>query len=156
VAEFWTLGSKRAPMEIGTKENMEVVNRVWEYVFEAQQNHRHITDEQRSIYEVENLAMEVNSGASYEQYFRFATIEEISGIVLLLEKFEFFEVAKLTKQAIDVAYPNGIPQTNKEKDYLPDWSEAQDVALREFGHRFTDYNGRICNTLADYARQVGA
>jgi hypothetical protein len=60
------------------------------------------------------------------------------------------------EQALQVAFPKGIPSTDAEKSDLTEWSEEQDQALRELFPAFEDQNGRITNVLAAYAKRVGA
>ena len=108
-----------------------------------------LEERDRVVWEIEGLSQEVNSGASYEQYFRWRPVSEIRTIVARLDQAGLPEVAKLTQQAIEIAFPGGVPQTDEEKDGLTDWSETQDSELQKLGDQFTEYNGRIMNVLAD-------
>ncbi len=141
-------------MEIASEENWKLVSRVFMEASEALGENRRITNEQHLIYCVELLSSEVNSGASFEQYFRWARIEDIAKIVSQLEGFGLTEAAEIAHEAISVAYPDGLPPIPADKKELASWSgsEAQHARLRELAEKFTDYNGMIMNRLADYAR----
>ena len=99
-------------------------------------------------------AVSANSGASFEQYFRWASVEEIGRVVPALRTVGLLDVAELTEKAIQVAFPKGIPSTDEEKADLTDWSEAQDERLRELFPAFEEQNGRITNVLAAFARKT--
>jgi len=68
----------RGHMEISTEENEAIVRRICNSVTAAAEDRVMITPEQQNIYDVDYLVMEVNSGASFEQYFRWASVDEIS------------------------------------------------------------------------------
>jgi hypothetical protein len=99
------------------------------------------------------LSQEVNSGASFEQYFRWASVEEICRAVGRLEALGLAEVAQLTRTAIDVAFPDGVPASDEEKDDLTAWTEDQQERLSTLANAFEEFNGRIINVLAAFYRK---
>src|SRR5512145_1593560 len=68
-------------MEMSTPENEELVARVYTEALEARADGRKLSAADTVIYEIEMLSQEVNSGASFEQYFRWASTEEIGRVV---------------------------------------------------------------------------
>jgi hypothetical protein len=106
------------------------------------------------VYHVEMLSQEVNSGASFEQYFRWASIDEISQAAGRLDSLGLPEVAEIARRAIDVAFPDGIPATDDEKSDQVDWTEEQEEALGALAEEFEEFNGRIINRLAEYYRKT--
>jgi hypothetical protein len=98
------------------------------------------------------LSQEVNSGASFEQYFRWASVEEVSRVVDRLESLGLPEVAQLTRTAIDVAFPDGLPDS-EEKNDPTDWTEDQEERLSALADQFAEFNGRIINVLAAFYRK---
>jgi hypothetical protein len=105
------------------------------------------------VYHIEMLSQEVNSGASFEQYFRWASIEEISEAVGRLESLALSDVAQIVRRAIDVAFPNGLPATDEEKSELTEWTEEQEELLGTAANEFEEFNGRIINVLAAFYRK---
>lgn len=99
------------------------------------------------------LSQEVNSGASFEQYFRWASVEEISEVVRRLESLDLSDVAKIVRRAIDVAFPEGLPASNEEKGELTEWTEEQAGRLGTAANEFEEFNGRIINVLATFYRE---
>jgi len=140
--------------EQSTEENEKLIQEVYTAAMTRVHSDQSLEEPERLVWEIEGLLQEVNSGASYEQYFRWRPVSEISGIVARLNGLGLPEVAKLTQRAIDVAFPRGMPQTDKEKDGLTDWSEAQETELSQLADQFTDLNGRIANVLATRYRQL--
>jgi hypothetical protein len=138
-------------MEMSTEENEAIVRGICEAVTAARESGKPITPEQQLIYDVDYLLMEANSGASFEQYFRWASVDEIKRVVPALRKVGLVDVAELTETAIRVAFPNGVPPTDEEKSGLTEWSEAQDERLRELFPALEDQNGRVTNVLARFA-----
>ena len=67
--------------EMSTPENEELVAHVYTQALEARANGVPLGNADTAIYEIEMLSQEVNSGASFEQYFRWASLEEISRAV---------------------------------------------------------------------------
>jgi len=106
------------------------------------------------VYHIEMLAQEVNSGASFEQYFRWATVEEIAEAVSRLESLGLPEVARIVGRAIKVAFPKGVPATDEEKRELTEWSDKQDELLVTAANEFEEFNGRIINVLATFHRSA--
>ena len=141
-------------MELSTPENEAIVRSVCEAVSVARESGKPIKPDHQSIYDIDYLLMEANSGASFEQYFRWASVEEIGRVVAALRTVGLLDVADLTEKAIQVAFPKGIPSTDEEKSGLTDWSEAQDESLRQLFPALEDQNGRITNVLAAFARKT--
>ena len=143
-------------MEMSTEENQNLVSTICDLVLAALENKRPVSDGHRLIYEIDQLVMEVNSGASFEQYFRWARLEEIARIVSQLESVGLSEVAQITREAISVAYPDGLPPMPADEVSLASWegSEEQEDRLGELADELAEFNGVITNKLADYARQI--
>ena len=139
--------------EMATPENDELVARVYTQALEARAEGRELDAPDTIVYEVEMLSQEVNSGASFEQYFRWASVDELSRVVDRLESLGLPEVAQLTRTAIDVAFPDGLPSTDEEKDELTAWSEDQEERLTELAAAFEEFNGRIINVLGAFYRK---
>ena len=141
-------------MEISTSENEAIVRSICEAVTADRESGKPIKPDHQVIYDIDYLLMEANSGASFEQYFRWASVEEIRRVVPALRKVGLPDVAELTEKAIQVAFPKGIPPMDEEKSGLTEWSEAQDEELRELFPALEDQNGRIINVLAAFASQT--
>ena len=100
--------------------------------------------------------MELNSGDSFEQYFRWANVGQIKRVVGQLREAGFMKATEITEQAIGIAFPNGIPLTEGEKDDLAhNWTDEQEMHLSELAAQFQDFNGTITNSLADRIRRYG-
>lgn len=141
--------------EISTPESEDRIGRVYTRALEARSEGRELPPADRVVYEVEMLSQEVNSGASFEQYFRWASVDEIERIVDRLEDLGLHEVAALTGRAIAVAFPGGIPASEDEKNRLTEWSGDQQERLSGLAGEFEAWNGRIINVLADFHRASG-
>ena len=144
-------------METVTEENFRLVSRISGEVLAARAKGRPITKEQYLFHCVNSLLLEVGSGASFEQYFRWARLEEIANIVGRLESLGLSEAAEIVREAISVAYPDGLPPIPNDKKSLASWggSEEQNARLRELAEKFLEeYDGMITNSLANYARRV--
>jgi len=141
--------------EMATPENDALVSSVYTQALHTRSEGRELAPPDRVVYEIEMLSQEVNSGASFEQYFRWASIDEISQVIRRLESLGLPEVADLTRRAIAVAFPGGIPSSDERKDELTDWTEDQEEQLSAFAETFAESNGRIINELAALYRRSG-
>jgi hypothetical protein len=141
--------------EMADLENEQLVARVYTRALELRSEDGELAAPDLVVYEVEMLSQEVNSGASFEQYFRWASLAEIARVVDRLEALGLAEVAELTRRAIEVAFPAGLPASDEEKGDLAEWSEAQQQRLGELADGFTEFNGRIINALAAFYRRSG-
>jgi hypothetical protein len=144
--------------EMSTSENEELVSRVYTQALQDREGGRKLAAADLMVYHIEMLSQEVNSGASFEQYFRWASVEEISEAAGRLESLALPEVAQIVRRAIDVAFPNGLPANDEEKSELTDWTEKQAELLSAAASEFEEFNGRIINVLAGFYRssQTGA
>lgn len=138
--------------EMSTRENEELVSRVYMRALDDRQNGRELDAADLMVYHIEMLSQEVNSGASFEQYFRWASVTEISEAVSRLQSLALSEVAQIVDRAIAVAFPDGLPATDEEKDRLTEWSEEQEERLSALAEEFEEFNGRIINVLAAFHR----
>lgn len=111
--------------EMSASENEELVSRVYTQALQDRQDGRKLPAADLMVYHIEMLSQEVNSGASFEQYFRWASVEEISEAAGRLESLALPEVAQIVRRAIDVAFPDGLPANDEEKSELTDWTEKQ-------------------------------
>lgn len=142
-------------MEISSAENEAIVRTVCESVSSALEKGQAVKPEHLVVYEIDYLVMEANSAASYEQYFRWASVEQIGRIISALRMVRLEDVADLTERAIRVAFPHGVPTSNEEKTNLTNWSDEQENELRALFTLFEEHNGRITNVLARYVTMSG-
>src|SRR5574341_62178 len=101
--------------EMSTAENEQIVSRIYEATMNALHANKAVSADHRRIHDIEHLMQEVNSGASFEQYFRWATVAEINSIRAHLQAVGLGDVAALVTQAIEIAFPKGLPSTDEEK-----------------------------------------
>ena len=134
------------------RKDEDLIRAICEEVIEAKDKNIEISPYKQTIYDVDYLFMEVNSGVSFEQYFRWASVEEIKRIENSLNRVGLNDIAKLTKDAIDVAFPNGLPNSNTKKDELTYWTQEQEEKLESLFTIFQESNSKIVNTLAKYAK----
>jgi hypothetical protein len=139
--------------EMSTPENEELVSRVYTQALEDREQGRPLDAATLMVYHVEMLSQEVNSGASFEQYLRWASVGEISEAAGRLESLALTEVAALVRRAIGVAFPDGLPGSDEEKSEGVEWTEEQEEALRALAEEFEGFNGRIINALAGFYRR---
>ena len=139
--------------EMSTTENEELVSRVYTQALQDRDDGRELAAADLMVYHIEMLSQEVNSGASFEQYFRWASVEQISEAAARLESLALSDVAKIVRHAIDVAFPNGLPATDEEKSDLTEWTEEQEELLSTAANEFEEFNGRIINVLAAFYRK---
>lgn len=139
--------------EMSTTENEELVSRVYTQALQDRQDARQLDAADLMVYHIEMLSQEVNSGASFEQYLRWASVAEISEAVGRLESLALSDVARIVRRAIDVAFPNGVPPTDEAKSGLTEWTEDQQALLGALAGEFEEFNGRIINVLAGFYRK---
>ena len=139
--------------EMSTTENDELVSRVYAQALQDRQDGRELAPAELMVYHIEMLSQEVNSGASFEQYFRWASVGEISEAADRLESLALSDVAQIVRRAIDVAFPSGLPATDEEKNELTEWTEEQEELLSGATNEFAEFNGRIINVLATFHRK---
>jgi hypothetical protein len=138
--------------EMASPENEDLISRVYAQALDDRREGRTLRDADLMVYHVEMLSQEVNSGASFEQYFRWASVQEISEAVPRLESLALPEVAAIVGRAIAVAFPDGVPQDDDAKSELTDWTGEQEERLGALAGEFEEFNGRILNVLAAYHR----
>ena len=139
-------------MEIGTEENAKLVDKVYSKAMQAVHAEKIISAQENFVYQIELLSQEVNSGASFEQYFRWASIDEVTKILQHLKDLDIPEVYAIVESAIQIAFPNGIPNNDEEMEDCTEWSEDQEEKLERLFEKFEDYNGVIMNKLGAYIK----
>ena len=139
--------------EMSTPENEKLISDVYTKVLEDRAADRRLSDAEQVVYEVEMLSQEVNSGASFEQYFRWASRDELAKIQSRLRALGLAEAADITQRAFAVALPDGIPDSDDAMDALTQWSPAQEEQLQALADEFSEYNGTITNALAGFYRR---
>ena len=138
--------------ELNTAEDDQLIDRVYSQALEARAANKPLEVPDQIVYEIEMLSQEVNSGASFEQYCRWATIEELSMVVDRLTLLGLADVADITRRALGLAFPQGLPKSAEAKDALTEWTPAQEVGLQELADQFTQFNGPIRRALASFYR----
>jgi hypothetical protein len=141
--------------EMATPENEALVARVYAQALEASYTGRVLAPGMQRVHDVEHLMQEVNSGVSFEQYFRWATLEEIGGIERHLAALGLERVRELTRQAMTVAFPKGLPPTPAALYTATAWTPAQEAQLAALFEGLEAENGHVTNVLAGYARTAG-
>jgi hypothetical protein len=107
------------------------------------------------VHDVEHLMQEVNSGASFEQYFRWSSLDEIGRIREQLRVVGLSRILELTERAIQLAFPEGIPTTEEEKRNATEWTPEQEERLASLLDDLEEQNGHVTNVLGEYARTNG-
>ena len=139
-------------MEISTEENEELVSEVYERSMESVHAGSAISYDENLVFQVELLSQEANSGASFEQYYRWVGKGEVDQILELLNKLELSEVSKIVEKAINIAFPDGVPNNEGEYENCTEWSESQEEILEKLFEEFEQYNGVITNKLGAYIK----
>jgi cell division septum initiation protein DivIVA len=143
--------------EISTAENEALVSAVYTRALQDRSEGRDLLGPEQLLYEVEMLSQEVNSGASFEQYFRWASLDEIRQAPTRFEELGLPAPARITRAAIQMAFPGGLPASEAEMDELTEWIPEQEARLALLADEFADHNGAIINALAAwYRRATGA
>lgn len=142
--------------ELSTEENERIVARVYEAAMAELHAGRPVSAAQRLVHDVEHMMQEANSGASFEQYFRWASLEEIAAIRGHLQTLKLDDLSDLMSQAIAIAFPNGLPATDDEKSNATEWTPEQEEALGDLFPQLEEENGRVTNALGAYAKHSGA
>jgi hypothetical protein len=137
-------------VEISTAENEKRVSMVYERAMAAVHAGNEISDQEDFVYQVELLSQEVNSGASFEQYFRWVGKTELDAILDHLKQLDLPEVDSVVEQAIRVAFPSGVPDDEDDYEECTDWTEKQERQLEELFEEFKKFNGVITNKLGRF------
>jgi len=145
-------------VEIATDEHEQAVARAYEEAMSAvnAEPEEPISEELRLIYNIEHMMQEANSGASFEQYFRWASLEEIREVSSQLRSVGLSDVSAIVERAIGVAFPNGLPTSPEAKDEATEWSPQQESELSELFTSLEELNGRVMNVLGAYALKICA
>lgn len=141
--------------EISTPDNEELVSRIYEETIDALAAGRPVSAAALAVHDIEHLLQEVNSGASFEQYFRWASLDELGRIRGELRQVGLDRVLAVLEQAVQVAFPSGVPVNEEAKRDATEWTEDQEDDLGALFPALEDENGHITNVLADYARANG-
>jgi hypothetical protein len=111
------------------------------------------TDEMRLFFDVYCFDMELGSGASYDQYFHWASKLNVESILKQLEAIGLEALVESTSKAIKVAFPNGIPTSEDEFEDCLDWSEKQEDVLVELYEKEENLHALVEEKLAEFARK---
>lgn len=111
------------------------------------------TQEMETFYSVYCLDLEIGSGASFEQYFRWSSKEHVDRILNQLESVELHDLIESVSTAINVAFPEGIPSDPDVYEECTDWTEEQEERLEELYEKEDSIHALIEEKLAGYARR---
>jgi len=136
-------------VEIGSEENAARVNAVYGALISAANSGHLMSPQADLVCQVELLSQEVNSGASFEQYFRWVRVTDDSRIMQYLDELGLPEVRSIVERALTTAFPEGIPQDDDAYE-CTDWSESQLRQLAELFGEFERYNGILTNRLGQF------
>ncbi len=139
--------------EMSTRENEQLVSRVYTQIIENSDDNKTLSAEELMVYNIEMLSQEINSGASFVQYFRWASVAEISEAAGRLESLALPGIAKIVRRAIEIAFPDGLPVTDDEKEEVTEWKEEQEEKLSALANEFEAFNGRVIHALAEFYRK---
>lgn len=137
-------------VEMATEENGNRVFKAYTRIMEAVHAQKNITHEEDLVFQIELLSQEANSGASFEQYFRWVGKKEVDNILGHLKMLDIPEAYEIVQEAIMVAFPNGVPEDEGEYEKCTDWNENQEKRLEAQFKKFEKYNGIITNKLGIY------
>ena len=142
-------------MELATEENVDLVSKAYTRIMEEVHAEKRITDHENFIFQIELLSQEVNSGVSFEQYFRWIGKPELDQIRGHVKNLNLPPVYEIVNEALIIAFPNGVPEDDDEYEECTDWSEIQEERLSELFEKFEIYNGVITNKLGRFIQENG-
>lgn len=142
-------------MEMATEENVELVSKAYTRIMQDVHAERPVTEQENFIFQMELLVQEVNSGASFEQYFRWVGKPELDQVLGHVKSLGLPAVYEIVEEALAIAFPNGVPEDSDEYEECTDWTESQEERLSELFEKFEVYNGEITNTLGRFIRENG-
>ena len=140
-------------MELATEENVDLVSKAYTRIMEDVHAKKRITDNENFVFQIELLSQEVNSGASFEQYFRWVGKPELDQILGHVTNLDLPPVYEIVSEALKIAFPNGVPENDDEYEECTEWSEVQEERLSELFERFEAYNGVITNKLGEFIKE---
>ena len=129
-------------MEIGSEKNSARVNAVYVALISAANSGHWVSPQADLVCQVELLSQEVNSGASFEQYFRWVRVTDDSRVLQYLDELGLPEVRSIAERESTRAFPEGMPQ---DGNFRTDWSESQPRQLAELLGEFERYNDILAN-----------
>lgn len=142
-------------MELASEENADLVSKAYTRIMKEVHAEKRITDHENFIFQVELLSQEVNSGASFEQYFRWVGKPELDQILGHVKNLNLPPVNEIVNEAVIIAFPNGVPEDDDEYEECTEWSEIQEERLSELFEKFENYNGVITNKLGRFIQDNG-
>jgi len=111
------------------------------------------TAEMKIFYDVYCLDMEIGSGASFEQYFRWSSKEQVDRILNQLKAVGLNDLTDSMSAAIDVAFPKGVPSDPDSYEECTDWTEEQEARLEELYEKEEAVHTIIEEKIAEFARE---
>lgn len=142
-------------MEYATEQDEQLISSVYTRVMDAVHATEAVTNDEELVFQVELLSQEVNSGASFEQYFRWVGFKELQQICGLLQQLGLTEVNDIVTQAISVAFPVAIPENDEQYEAATDWEDEQLELMEQLFEQFEQYNAVITTKLAEFIRHKG-
>lgn len=139
---------------VATAENEALLQAAYARILQDRAEGLDLSPADQFLYELEMLGQEVNSGASFEQYFRWAGLDEIARAPARLEELGLAALARLVRQAVAIAFPAGLPASEAEMDELTGWAPEQAAELALLADEFAESNGLLCNALAAWYRRA--
>ena len=140
-------------MEMATEENSNLVSKAYTRIMKEVHAEKRITDHENFIFQIELLSQEANSGASFEQYFRWVGKPELDHILGHVKNLDMPPVYEIVNEALIIAFPNGVPADDDEYEDCTDWSETQEQRLSKLFETFEEYNGAITNKLGRFIHE---
>lgn len=113
------------------------------------------TPELQLFSDVYSLDLEIGSGASFEQYFRWSDKNQVERILDQLAQIGLPQIRETTRQAIQVAFPDGVPEKACEYQNYTNWSEEQENLLKELYENEPEIHSIIERKLAEFVREKG-
>ena len=95
----------------------------------------------------------MNSGASFEQYFRWVGKPELDQILGHVRSLDLQPVYEIVEEALMIAFPKGVPEDDDEYEECTDWNEDQEERLSELFEKLEPYNGLITNKLGKFIQE---
>lgn len=119
----------------------------------ASESAKPLTPAMQTFYDVVCLDMEIGSGASFEQYFRWTSKEQIDRVLSQLELVGLDDIVGITEEAIRIAFPDGVPADPLVQEECTDWTESQEETLDALFRHYPGIHSLIEARLAAFARR---
>jgi len=108
-----------------TEEDLDTVDSIYSELLKTD-DISNLAEVEKTVFLIESYNMEINSGLDFMQWYRWSDVDHLKETPVALKNIGLTNSYEICTEALNITFPNGLPNNEDDKDNLIESLEEDD------------------------------